>query len=67
MLDGGRREKEREGDSPLHSCMRAYEWSSLCWQVETERQGKGRRKVALEREQDWLQDPQGIPLISWKY
>jgi hypothetical protein len=37
--------------SPLHPCTRGPEWSSLCWLVESEREEKERRKVALsERE-----------------
>jgi hypothetical protein len=27
--------------------MRAPEWNVLCWLVEKEREGKGRRKIAL--------------------
>jgi hypothetical protein len=37
--------------SPLYSCIRAPEWNFLCWVVESELEGKERRKVALsERE-----------------
>jgi hypothetical protein len=39
MLAGGKREREGRGRiySPLHPCMRAPEWNSQCWLVESER------------------------------
>jgi hypothetical protein len=45
--------------------MRDPEWNFLCWLVEREREREGER-LPFESEQDLLQDPQGVPHISWK-
>jgi hypothetical protein len=67
MLAGGKREREGKRESPftplpLH---RAPEWNSLCWLVESEREEKERRKVALlERENKSFRHSWSIPLVS---
>jgi hypothetical protein len=53
MLAGGKRERQGKGQihSPLHPCTKAPEWNSLCWLMESEKEEKEWRKVALsERE-----------------
>jgi hypothetical protein len=43
--------------------MRAPEWNSLCWLVESEREKKEKRKVTLWREKNEnFLDPQSILL-----
>jgi hypothetical protein len=67
MLAGGKREKgEGRIHSPLYFCMRALDWNSLCWLVESER-GKGKEESCpLVESEGRFQDLPGIPLIPWK-
>jgi hypothetical protein len=66
-LAGGQRESEGKGENPLTpSPLLKGSWQEfLMLLVEREKKRKG-GMLPFGREQDWFQDFQGVPLISWK-